>query len=65
MSKIKANMNRLKLKLIMSHYDHKSISDAKFESGSSSGFGDMKSQIFPQKTEMSHQIRVFILRKRV
>ena len=29
----------------MSHYGHKSIPDAKFESDSSSSFGDMTSQI--------------------
>ena len=31
----------------MSHYSHKSIPDAKFESDSSSSFGDMTSQKFP------------------
>ena len=35
----------------VSHYGHKSISDAKFESGSSSSFGDMTSQNFSRKTE--------------
>ena len=33
----------------MSHYGHKSIPDAKFESSSSSSFGDMTSQNFPLK----------------
>ena len=39
----------IEMKLGMSHYRHKSIPDAKFESGSSSRFGDMTSQIFPRK----------------
>ena len=38
----------------MSHYTHKSIADAKFESGSSSSFGDMTSQMFPRKKGTSH-----------
>ena len=38
-------------KLGMGHYDHKSILDAKVESGSSSSFGDMTSQNFPRKEE--------------
>ena len=33
----------IEMKLGMSHYGHKSISDAKFESGSSSSFGNMTS----------------------
>ena len=37
------------MKFGMSHYGHKSISDAKFESDSSSSFGDMTSQNFPRK----------------
>ena len=37
------------MKLGMSHNDHKSIPDAKFESGSFSSFGDMTSQNFPRK----------------
>ena len=49
----------------MSHYCHKSIRDAKFESGSSSGFGDMTSQNFPRKKGTSHQIRQFIPGKRI
>ena len=47
------------MKLGMSHYGHKSIPDAKFESGTSSRFGDMTSQNFPQKKGTSHQIRLF------
>ena len=49
----------------MSHYDYKSISDAKFESGSSASFEDMTSQNFPQKKGTSHQILLFTLGKRV
>ena len=33
----------------MRHYSHKSMSDAKFESGTLSSFGDMTSQNFPLK----------------
>ena len=33
--------------------------DAKFESSNFSIFGDMMSQNFPLKMEMSHRIRVF------
>ena len=44
----------------MSHYGHKSISDAKFQFGSSSSFGDITSQNIPWKKGMSHQIRLFI-----
>ena len=43
---------------------HKSIPDAKFEDDSSSSFGDMTSQNFPQKKGTSHQIRPFTPRKR-
>ena len=49
----------------MSHYGHKSIPDAKFESSSSSSFGDMTSQIFLQKKGTSHQIQLFTPGKRV
>ena len=49
----------------MSHYGNKSIPDAKFESGSSSSFGDMTSQNFPPKKGTSHQIQLFIPGKRV
>ena len=37
------------MKLRMSHYNHKIILDAKFDSGSSFSFLDMPSQNFPQK----------------
>ena len=40
-------------------HTHKSIPDAKFESGSSSCFGDMTSQNFPWKKGTSHQIQLF------
>ena len=53
----------IEMKLGMSHYTPKGIPDAKFESGSSSSFGDMTSQNFPQKKEMSHQIWLFTPRK--
>ena len=53
------------MKLGMSHYGHESIRDAKFESGSSSSFGDITSQNFPEKKGMSHQIRLFTPGKRV
>ena len=48
------------MKLCMSHYNHKSIPDAEFESGSSSSFGDMTSQNFHRKKGTNHQIRLFI-----
>ena len=47
----------------MSHYGHKIIPDAKFESDSSSSFGDMTSQNFPWKKGTSHEIRIFNPRK--
>ena len=53
------------MKLGMSHYGHKSIPDAKFESGSSSSFRDMTSQNFPWKKGTSHQIQLFTPGKRV
>ena len=43
----------------MSHYDHKSIPDTKFESGNSYSFGYVTSQSFPRKKGTSHQIRLF------
>ena len=43
----------------MSHYRHRSFPDAKFESDSSSSFGDMTSQNFPRKKGTSHEIRLF------
>ena len=49
----------------MSHYDHKSIPDAKFEADSSSSFGDMTSQNFPWKKGTSNEIRLFTPGKRV
>ena len=48
------------MKFGVSHYGHKNIPDAKFESDSSSSFGDMTSQNFPQKKGTSHEIRLFI-----
>ena len=51
------------MKFGMSHYGHKSIPDAKFESATFSSFGDMTSQIFPQKKRTSHEIRLFTPRK--
>ena len=61
MPKIKINIISIEMKLCMSHYNHKSIPDATFESGSSSSFGDMMSQNFLRKKGTSHQIRLFIL----
>ena len=55
----------IKMKFGRSHYGHKSIPDAKFESDSSFSFGDMMSQNFPQKKGTSHEIRLFIPGKRV
>ena len=49
------------MKLDMSHYDHKSIPYAEFESSSCFSFGDKTSQSFPWKKEMNHQIRLFTL----
>ena len=49
----------------MSHYGYKSIPDAKFESDSSSSFGDMTSQNFLGKKGTSHEIRLFTPGKRV
>ena len=43
----------------MSHYGHKSIPDAKFESDSSSSFGDMTSQNLTRKKGTSLEIRLF------
>ena len=53
------------MKFGMIHYDHKSIPDAKFESDSSSSFGDMMSQNFPWNKGTSHEIRLFTPGKRV
>ena len=49
----------IEMKLCESHYTHKSIPDTKFEPGSSSSFGDVTSQNFPQKKGTSHQIPLF------
>ena len=46
------------MKLCLSHYIAKIIPDAKFEACSSSSFGDMTSQNFPQKKGTSHQIQL-------
>ena len=54
---VKANVNRLKV--CVSHYSHKSMHYAKFESGSRFSFGDMMSQNFPLEKRMSDQIRIF------
>ena len=43
----------------MSHYFHKSIPNAKFESGSSSSSGDMTAQNLFRKKGTSPQIRLF------
>ena len=40
----------------MSQYSHKSMPDAKFQSGGVPSFGDMTSQIFPLKRGTSHKI---------
>ena len=53
------------MKLGMSHQGDKSIPDAKFQSGSSSGVGNMTSQNFPRKKGMGHQMRVFTPGERV
>ena len=62
MLKTKVNIN---MKPCMSHYTHKSIPDAKFESGSSSSFVDITSQNFLRKKRTSHQFRPFTPGKRV
>ena len=36
----------------MSHYNHKSIPDAKFEADSSLSSGDIASQIFPRREQV-------------
>ena len=51
------------MKLCVSHYNHKSIPDAKFEAGNSSSFRDMTSQNFPRKKGISRKIRLFTTRK--
>ena len=47
------------MKLCVSHYSHKTMPDAKFESGSFSISGDMTSQNLPLKKGTSHRIQVF------
>ena len=49
----------IEMKPCMSHYNHKTMPNAKFESSSLSSFRDITSQIFRLKKEMSHQIRLF------
>ena len=44
------------MKLCMSQYGHESMSDAEFEPGSFSGFGDMTSQIFNLKRGTIHKM---------
>ena len=46
-----------KIQLSIGYYGHTSIPYAKFESGSSSSFGEMTSQNFPLKKGTSHQVR--------
>ena len=47
------------MKLCVSNDIHKSIPRAKFEADSSSGFGDMTSEHFPQNKAKDHQIWLF------
>ena len=49
----------------MTHYSHKSIPDANFETDGSSSSGYAMSQNFPRKKGTSHQIRLFTTGKRV
>ena len=49
----------IEMKLCIHQYSHKSMPDAKFESGSCSSFGDMTSQNFPLKRATTHKIRIF------
>ena len=56
---------QIEMKVCTSHYSHKSILDANFECGSSSGFGDMTSQNFSLTKGASYQIRLFTSGKRV
>ena len=44
----------IEMKLCLSHYSHKRMSDAKSESGSFSRFGDITSQNFSLKKVTSH-----------
>ena len=56
-------MPKIKVTIIVSHYSHKSLSDAKFQSGSFSSFGDMASPNLPLKKGTNHRIRIFTPRK--
>ena len=47
------------MKLCMSHYSHKSMADAKFDSSRVSIFEDMTSQNFHLRRGMSHRIQIF------
>ena len=47
-------------KFCVSHYSHKSMLDARFESGSFSIFGDMTSRNFSLEKRTSHRIWLFI-----
>ena len=49
----------IKMKLCMSHDSHKSMSEAKFESGKSSISGDTTSQNFFLRKGISHRILTF------
>ena len=49
----------IELKFCMSHYSHKSMPDAKFESGSLFCLVDMTSQNFPLRKGTSHQVQIF------
>ena len=59
MPKIKVVIQLIEMKVCMSLYSHKSMSDAKKKPGSFSIFGDMTSQNFTLNRRMSHQIQVF------
>ena len=47
------------IKFCISHYSYKSMSDAKFEFGSFTSFGNMTSQNFPLKQGTSHRPWIF------
>ena len=48
----------IEVKFCVSHYSHKSMPDAKFESGSFPSFGDLTTQNFPLKKGRNHQILI-------
>ena len=50
-------MTKIKMELGIGHYGHKGIPDAKFESGSSSSFGDMIISLGGK--EPNHQIWLY------